>query len=97
MDINDFKAFNDTEGQHRGDEVLCCVAEAIRQVSRQVDACFRYGGDEFCVILPNCTGEQARHLYSDRLHRAIQHSSEGIALSVGIIEAGPGIITLPTR
>lgn len=89
LDINDFKVINDTEGHHRGDEILRVVGAAIRQVSRMEDSCFRYGGDEFCVVLPNCLEAQAREIYIDRLRAEIQQRNEHITLSIGIVQTGP--------
>jgi diguanylate cyclase (GGDEF)-like protein len=89
IDINDFKQVNDTEGHQRGDEILRTVGDAIKAVSRAEDGCFRYGGDEFCVILPGCTKTRAREIYVDRLNKALADSGENIELSVGIAETGP--------
>ena len=55
MDVNDFKPINDREGHQRGDEVLQSVGQIIKGCARLEDYCFRYGGDEFFVILKNCT------------------------------------------
>lgn len=59
MDINDFKVINDTQGHQRGDEILKIVAHTLKAVSRVEDHCFRYGGDEFCVIMENFSLEDA--------------------------------------
>jgi diguanylate cyclase (GGDEF)-like protein len=88
VDINDFKNFNDTQGHQRGDEVLRTLGSALRQVSRDEDACFRYGGDEFCIILPGCREREARDIYVDRLHAALEDAGESLRLSVGVIETG---------
>jgi hypothetical protein len=53
IDINDFKIINDTHGHQAGDEILRVVGTSIKKVSREEDSCFRYGGDEFCLILPH--------------------------------------------
>ncbi|MBV1790015.1 GGDEF domain-containing protein [Marinobacterium sp. D7] len=90
IDINDFKLFNDTEGHQRGDEILRNVGQAILQVSRNEDSAFRYGGDEFCVVLPRCNAEQARDICVSRLLGALVEVDEAIQLSIGIAQAGPG-------
>lgn len=90
MDVNDFKSINDTQGHQRGDDILRAVGVAIKSVSRLEDSCFRYGGDEFCIILPNCFGEQAHEIYISRLNTEIrQHLGDKVTLSVGIMQTGP--------
>lgn len=89
IDINDFKIINDTHGHQAGDEILRIVGDSIRKVSRVDDSCFRYGGDEFCLILPNCTEAVAKEIYTDRLRNAITHQMKNVTISVGILQAGP--------
>jgi diguanylate cyclase (GGDEF)-like protein len=52
IDIDDFKAFNDTYGHVRGDEVLKGVSAVIRSNLREMDIAARYGGEEFVIVLP---------------------------------------------
>ena len=59
LDLDDFKAINDEQGHQRGDLVLKEVAAALRSAVRSPDACFRWGGDEFAVILPGTSPEVA--------------------------------------
>ena len=54
-------------GHLRGDEILSEVGAVVKRVSRAQDGCFRYGGGEFCIVLPNCTEERARDIYFARL------------------------------
>lgn len=89
IDVNDFKEFNDSQGHQRGDEILRAVGSAIRQVSRAEDGCFRYGGDEFCIILPNCDREQAQKNYCDRLVEELDKAEQNVVLSIGIAQTGP--------
>ncbi len=60
-DIDKFKTFNDTYGHKAGDEVLMSVAKVFSSCRRldKEDIVFRYGGEEYCMILPNTTPEEA--------------------------------------
>ena len=89
FDIDDFKLINDRFGHQRGDEVLRAVGDAVKALSRAEDGCFRYGGDEFCIILPNCREELAREIYVDRLRDRVRTLVPDLKLSVGVVQTGP--------
>jgi diguanylate cyclase (GGDEF)-like protein len=59
-DVDEFKAYNDSEGHLAGDNALRMVAGALASNARAGDAGFRYGGDEFIMVLPSQTLEPAR-------------------------------------
>ena len=59
IDLDDFKAINDHKGHQRGDEVLRETGRILQANCRQVDMPARYGGDEFCVLMPECQGHEA--------------------------------------
>jgi diguanylate cyclase (GGDEF)-like protein len=59
LDIDHFKAINDRHGHSAGDEVLKALAETLRSTFRVTDAVCRYGGEEFCVLLPSTDAEKA--------------------------------------
>jgi diguanylate cyclase (GGDEF)-like protein/PAS domain S-box-containing protein len=60
LDVDDFKIYNDTHGHLAGDDVLLGVAEIISgSIRKDTDTAYRYGGDEFMVILPNSDEEKA--------------------------------------
>jgi diguanylate cyclase (GGDEF)-like protein len=61
MDLDFFKEVNDTYGHHFGDHVLQQFGQKLMNNLRDTDACFRYGGEEFMVLLPNTNTDEARH------------------------------------
>jgi diguanylate cyclase (GGDEF)-like protein len=62
VDIDKFKAINDTFGHRMGDQVLSKICEVIIKNIRQDDAIGRYGGEEFIIVLPNTGIEEARSI-----------------------------------
>ena len=59
FDLDDFKQINDTFGHLAGDQALRHVADVLRQPLRRSSTICRYGGDEFCVVVPECGAEEA--------------------------------------
>ncbi len=73
LDLDNFKQVNDLYGHHVGDEVLLAVADAMRNTLRASDNLFRFGGDEFAVLL-SAEDAQSAELVAHRLVKAIsQH------------------------
>lgn len=69
LDIDHFKAVNDTYGHAVGDVVICSVAAILRQRLRQYDVVGRYGGEEFVVVLPDCDLKSAHQILDElRIH-----------------------------
>ncbi len=58
LDIDDFKQYNDTYGHLEGDGVLAKLAEVIKRSLRKTDSAYRYGGEEFVIMLPETSAEQ---------------------------------------
>ena len=69
-DIDFFKSINDEFGHSTGDEVLRKVAMTLKQAARDTDLVCRYGGEEFCVLMPD-TDIDAAELAAERLRLAI--------------------------
>ena len=91
FDIDDFKAINEEVGHLGGDAVLAEVAQRLRSVVRSADIACRVGGDEFAVVLPESSIDEARRLFQ-RLQLAVQAQPIGsvatVRVSAGIAELG---------
>ncbi|MDP7077559.1 MAG: diguanylate cyclase, partial [Desulfobacterales bacterium] len=59
LDIDHFKAYNDTFGHLEGDVVLFRLGQIIKSCLRKMDSAYRYGGEEFTIILPETGGDEA--------------------------------------
>ena len=103
IDIDRFKAYNDTHGHLLGDEVLSRVASSIaRVVRRTYDMVARFGGEEFVILLPGCTLEDAMTVAESarsavRGEGIMHHGSEHrvVTVSVGVAATVPELGTLP--
>lgn len=96
LDIDHFKAFNDSFGHPRGDEVLRAVARLFSRAIRDTDIAVRFGGEEFAIILPNTrlagaqeTGERLRHAIA-----SAAWEDRPITVSVGAATAESPDVTL---
>jgi diguanylate cyclase (GGDEF)-like protein len=79
LDLDDFKAINDQQGHLRGDEVLRAFGSAVRAALREHDVGFRFGGDEFVLVLPGVSAEDVGH----RLERISRRFAEPVTWSAG--------------
>ena len=70
LDLDNFKAINDTYGHQQGDEVLAEVAGVLRELSRDIDEPARYGGEEMAVVVPQTESDGAAQL-AERMREAI--------------------------
>lgn len=91
IDIDHFKELNDTEGHQVGDQVLKSLGQVIKVcIRKDVDSGFRYGGDEFAVILPDTDRNQAK-VAAERIAKQFGAFKFGrVSLSIGIAEAKAG-------
>lgn len=88
LDIDHFKRVNDTYGHLTGDRVMQFLAVTMRNVSREGDVCFRYGGEEFGILLRGCNVTRA-YIVAERLrellHGSVSPSGELITVSSGVV------------
>lgn len=97
IDVDDFKKYNDTYGHQEGDSVLAALADVIKSCLRRIDTAYRYGGEEFVVILPE-TGKDKGRLIAERIRKTFQdrvfQPHEGIAVqktvSLGVAQYSDG-------
>jgi diguanylate cyclase (GGDEF)-like protein len=93
IDIDHFKAINDTRGHHTGDEVLKTLGEILRQLTRQADYVFRWGGDEFLVLL-SANEQEARNKASQVRESFLESAivgnlPDGVDVSIGCVIVPP--------
>ncbi|MBI5822514.1 MAG: GGDEF domain-containing protein [Chloroflexi bacterium] len=102
VDVDNFKAVNDTHGHPIGDEVLRQVAHQLRESIRHPDVVGRYGGEEFLILLPNsdsrAAAEQAARLCR-QVRETVVFAKEhevNITLSIGVAQFRTGVDTWDT-
>ncbi len=85
LDLDNFKELNDTLGHQAGDEVLQRLAHVLsNSIRRNVDIPFRYGGDEFAVMIPQASTKQVKRI-AERIRRNYLNEDIGkTSLSIGI-------------
>ncbi len=96
LDIDEFKAINDSHGHHAGDELLRAVADRLRACLREGDTAARLGGDEFALLLDRSGGEPDALAVADRLLSDFENRIEvagervRVHVSIGIAVGEPG-------
>ena len=71
LDLDNFKKYNDTLGHIAGDRILAKAGEILRESLRKTDSAYRYGGEEFTVLLPETKGPEALH-FAERIRQAFE-------------------------
>jgi diguanylate cyclase (GGDEF)-like protein len=97
LDIDHFKAYNDTYGHQAGDQILRTVADQLKEEARDGDAVYRYGGEEFLCVFPEQSLATAT-VAAERMRSALEglaipHSADSlgiVTLSAGLAMLDPG-------
>lgn len=93
VDVDHFKTYNDFYGHQAGDDALIAIADMIKKVIRRTDSVYRYGGEEFLIVLPE-VGEQggaiaAEHVRDSVEQMALPHEKADrgyVTVSIGVAE-----------
>jgi diguanylate cyclase (GGDEF)-like protein len=97
LDLDNFKQYNDAHGHIAGDKVLSRSGEILRKSLRKTDSAYRYGGEEFTVILPEIAGKESLH-FAERIRQAFekedfslqQEENLPVTVSIGVSQYIPG-------
>ncbi|HJT26742.1 MAG TPA: diguanylate cyclase [Pyrinomonadaceae bacterium] len=94
IDIDDFKAYNDKNGHQAGDVALQITAHCLKGALRAVDIASRYGGEEFCILLPQ-TGISEAGVIADRIRHRVSTTEfpHGKAQPLGHVTISVGVST----
>src|SRR3954469_19499399 len=87
VDVDHFKRINDEHGHDAGDLALCAVADVLRREVRSGDVVYRYGGEEFCVVLADTTTAEAGQV-AERMRFAVARMAlayeQPVTVSIGV-------------
>jgi two-component system, cell cycle response regulator len=95
IDIDDFKAVNDSYGHREGDRILAAMGKTLLHLARNSDICCRYGGEEFAIILPLTSVHEADAI-ANRMRKELKQrlpDSHAVTVSIGIAACGGSIET----
>ncbi|MBN2224868.1 MAG: diguanylate cyclase [Deltaproteobacteria bacterium] len=91
LDVDDFKVYNDTYGHLKGNEILKGIGEIVRHsVRKDVDSAYRFGGDEFALILPYAERDRALEII-DRIGARTTSELDGVTISAGVALLTDGV------
>jgi diguanylate cyclase (GGDEF)-like protein len=94
IDLDGLKTVNDTLGHHRGDDVLRAVGTVIRSSIRAVDTAYRWGGDEFLVLLPE-TDIAGAFVVAEKIRSGTEEAGLGVAGMEGLTSVSIGLVSHP--
>jgi diguanylate cyclase (GGDEF)-like protein len=95
LDLDHFKAINDRHGHHSGDKVLIAITEIMNENCRSSDSIVRMGGEEFAILFPNCTIDEAflplERIRANLANQPIEVSNElvYVTTSIGVASFHP--------
>ncbi|OSM06872.1 GGDEF domain-containing protein [Magnetofaba australis] len=89
FDLNGFKKLNDSQGHSAGDNLLALVGHNAANAIRSFDTAFRYGGDEFCIVLPETELATAVKICQRMANAFDQQDTKKVTFSIGIAQIGP--------
>ena len=94
IDIDDFKAYNDKNGHQAGDLALQITAHCLKSALRSADVASRYGGEEFCILLPQTALAEASTI-ADRIRHRVSttHFPHGKSQPLGHVTISVGVST----
>jgi diguanylate cyclase (GGDEF)-like protein len=97
VDVDYFKSFNDNYGHQAGDFILKELCKLMKKSLRDYDMLFRYGGEEFAIILPEITGQEAQ-IVAEKLRESIamhtfiiNNKKYNVTVSIGLAEIEPAV------
>jgi diguanylate cyclase (GGDEF)-like protein len=96
LDLDRFKLVNDAHGHLIGSELLALTGRRLQELSRKQDLCFRYGGDEFVILMPETAAGDALEL-TKAMHRGLMETEFGMKNGLKLnVSASVGVATAPS-
>ena len=96
LDLDDFKQFNDAYGHIEGDQVLLRLGQVVKRCLRQTDSAYRYGGEEFTILLPMTTSadgvvtaERIRTEFKKEIFSPVPGQDVHVTVSIGLAQYKP--------
>jgi len=94
IDLDGLKAINDSMGHLRGDDVLRAVGRVINGSIRTVDSAYRYGGDEFLILLPE-TEFIGAYVVAEKIREGVEEIGESLATDLAATSVSIGLVSHP--